>query len=98
MTYEEAIKELEWVKKNGFISDPSIIGTENIVYAIDVAIRALEKQIPKKPVDIEVIGTYKDGEIIAIGKCPVCFEHIGSATSKNGCCNCLQALDWSVEE
>lgn len=64
----------------------------------NIAIESIEKQIPKKPVDIEVVGTYKDGEIIAIGKCPVCFEHIGRATSKHGCCNCLQALDWSVEE
>lgn len=95
MIYEEIAKEVV-DEKQCAVCDSANCNAKKCFWFI--VKRALDKQIPKKPVDIEVVGTYKDGEIIAIGKCPVCFEHIGSATSKHGCCNCLQALDWSVEE
>ena len=54
-----------------------------------VAINALEKQIPKKPIErISLLGLDKGG------KCPTCNKHI------NACrywmyCECGQKIDWS---
>ena len=68
--------------------------------AKQMAIKALEKQIPKKPIE------YED----KFYACPVCKNPIMHKWKKyntelmeksNGlpvCLNCLQAIDWSEEE
>lgn len=58
--------------------------------AENLAIKALEKQIPKKPV------TEKDKVIFGIvcGRCPECDGAVYSTTNLY-CPNCGQALDWS---
>ena len=68
--------------------------------AKQMAIKALEKQIPKKPIE------YED----KFYACPVCKNPIMHKWKKyntelmeksNGlpvCLNCLQAIDWSDEE
>ena len=55
--------------------------------AVDIAIQALEKQIPKKPIT-------DDRYIMYI--CPCCNDFI--KVSHNYCPNCGQELDWSDEE
>ena len=52
--------------------------------ALKVAIRALEKQIPKKP---------KTDDRYVMYICPRCNEFI--KINKNYCMNCGQKLDWS---
>lgn len=52
--------------------------------AFEVAIEALEKQIPKKPVEVR-------NEIV----CPTCKTLVGSSPY---CRYCGQALDWGSEE
>lgn len=79
MTNEEA---LIWFKddlKNGKCSDEC-----PQCNAMEKAIEALEKQIPKKPLP------HKGWE----GKCPTCGVIFLDRTT-NYCGNCGQALDWS---
>ena len=66
--------------------------------AIDMAVKALEKQIPQKVIDKKMFPG-NCGEIHVpnfSGKCPSCGHAIirGVAAHK-GCPYCLQALDWS---
>lgn len=72
-----AIAEVEW----NYPLDYAI--------AFEEAIKALEKQIPKKP-----IPNSHDMFGIKCCICPVCSCHVYS-TSNNFCQRCGQALDWS---
>ena len=63
-----------------------------ITEALDMAIEALEKQIPKKP-----ISNSHDMFGIKCCICPVCHCHVYS-TSNDFCHRCGQALDWSDEK
>ena len=78
MTESEAIKELQV----GYLGD-----TEDLVQAKHIAIKALEKQIPKKP-------KIDDRYVMYI--CPCCNDFI--KVRHNCCQNCGQAIDWSDEE
>lgn len=84
MTYEEAIKELkecrEFAEKRG-----SYYG-EKAIPTYDLAIEAIEKQIPKKPTDCD--GYY----------CPNCGARVdddGRGYEQPYCMECSQAIDWS---
>ena len=86
MTESEAIKEIRF--------NMSTIGLNNeaakrVVEARDMAISALEKQIPKKP--------YKDNEngVYEKDHCPTCHR---SLFPNDHHCECGQAIDWSDEE
>ena len=89
MTASEAIKELHEIRPRGGIIP------QKRAEAIDVAINALEKQIPKKVVN--------EGKWVY--KCPCCG---GCAETDCGdafydyqldyCNGCGQKLDWSDEE
>lgn len=61
--------------------------------SIKIAISALEKQIPRKPQEVDVdFSTFV---------CPNCLSTIMYTDEKethNYCLNCGQRLDWSVEE
>lgn len=92
MTESEAI---EWIKE---LRDSEEIRefyyVENFIKACDMAIQALEKQIPKKPVKsekqvIRYVNTYE---------CPICnLKFTGTGIAK-WCYHCGQKLDWSNEE
>ena len=58
--------------------------------AVVMASEALEKQIPKKPLNLcgRYLGKAKGGN------CPVCGAHTNSITH-NYCRKCGQALEWS---
>lgn len=84
MTVQEAIKELQV----GYLGD-----TEEIVQAKHMGIKALEKQIPKKP-NFEQKGLLG----VKMWHCPVCNKEIISDWNKdfanNYCHHCGQKLDW----
>ena len=100
MKESEAIKELHEIRPRG-----SIIQQKR-AEALDVAIQALEKQIPKKPnktIDSSW-GTKKEAHV-----CPVCDyyltevhfiepQKIESNKKITYCETCGQAIDWSDEE
>lgn len=102
MTYEEAIREIEWIKERGFVADKGIIGTERIVRACDMAIECVEKQIPKKPKNRRIRTLYGDSkyhtQMVEEFTCPCCDERIMFRVTIKRCLVCGQALDWSEEE
>ena len=78
-TIKIAIAEVEW----NYPMDYAV--------AFEVAIEALEKQIPKKPTPL--VNVYPDGQY----ECPIC--ECGLRANKKWqdkyCCNCGQPIDWS---
>lgn len=97
MTNQEAIKILD----NKAIEATGILGSlpdsaketsflQNDIKAYNIAIAAIEKQIPKKPVKKSFIIPYE-----GINVCPSCKEPLGG--KKYYCCECGQKLDWSEE-
>ena len=68
--------------------------------SLRMAIKALEKQIPKKP-EYEADG-YADGNLVYdYAKCPICghdFEYGINDWGCEYCSDCGQKLDWSDEE
>ena len=86
MTESEAINELHKIRSRGGIIP------QKRAEAIDVAINALEKQMPKK-----LINTCQ----YVSGCCPNCKKYISDWLEYNEfmCCPyCGQKLDWSNEE
>ena len=88
MTAEEAIQTIEAAK-----AEVEWIYPLDYAAAFEMAIEALEKRMPKKPV------TEKDKVIFGIvcGRCPECDSAVYSTTNLY-CHNCGQALDWSETE
>ena len=85
---------IEHIKKVAFCVENEIeeIKASKFITALNTAIEALEKQIPKKPTDktLEYDGYY--------GRCPGCNRVIYDYKDRNRCYNCGQALDWSDTE
>lgn len=90
MTENEAIKSLELCKES------RIFIPNNIV--LDLAIQALEKQIPKKPIIID--RRFQNGDEVCVEwKCPVCgLNVIEEPPCQEYCQSCGNKLDWSEEE
>lgn len=65
------------------------------IKACDVAITALEKQIPKSPKDKRGFKAAGDFDGYLIGLCPSCKAEI--CHEYKYCCICGQALDWEVK-
>ena len=84
MTYEEAIKNINAL--NAVCGQKGLYDAE-FESALDLAILALEKQIPKKP--------YKDNENGVYEKehCPSCHR---SLFPNDHHCKCGQAIDWEL--
>lgn len=84
-----------------FCSNEQVTETKE---ALELAIYALEKQIPKKPVEVKKIGisaTMYHCVDLYNGLCPVCKEDNTNRliAEKITCCvKCGQALDWSDTE
>jgi hypothetical protein len=85
MTSEEAITGLKYLKS---IHQNSQLACE----ALNVAIKALEKQIPKKL--IHITRNEHCEKVIGYG-CPTCKADVSG--SGFYCWKCGQALDWSEE-
>ncbi len=92
MTYQEAnalVDDLSFVYKGKSISKEALIECREIIH------KALEKQIPKKPIEKD-IGKLK---ISDTAFCPICDNPVIKDETDNYeqayCCYCGQALDWS---
>lgn len=94
-TTAEAIAEIEY--KNGFRGKDAAINKIN--KACKMACKALEKQIPKKPIEKNPICYIKsrDGEEVYAYDyhCPLCNARVNGEKHH---CPCGQALDWSETE
>lgn len=91
MTYQEAnalVDDFSFVYKGKSISKEALIECREVIH------KALEKQIPKKPIGKEVIGVSMTGYKYKGGQCPKCM----STVSGDYCPNCGQALDWSEND
>lgn len=93
MTNQEAIKEAEIqidmyetfiLYNKDFEPENDNSNYENKIDFLKTAIEALEKQIPKKPINISWTHYH----------CPICKKSVNS----NYCGNCGQAIDWSEVE
>lgn len=87
-TTGEGIMELEYY--GGFEAKEKVI--KEIEEACILACAALEKQIPKKVLEI-----FKIDNTIKGGKCPNCNMHINNSAYWKYC-ECGQRIDWKVEE
>lgn len=92
MTPQEAIKAMKFYKEklyNGIFNQ--------FISAFDIAIEALEKQIPKK---VDEYKVFEDGAFYNIDfVCPACGRAvIGQPYEPDFCKHCGQALDWSDTE
>ena len=110
MTVQEAYAELISIRnhiEDGYLTHLSYGGKadkqeEYTIKAYNVAINALEKQIPKKPQYVDTRFRHH-GRKISDGssldkcyKCPNCNSHIFHVFDSEKCCKyCGQALDWS---
>ena len=88
MTAEEAIDNLKYL-----ISEDCTDSHFDFITEIEMAIEALEKQIPKKPTEVD------EREVGWIAfMCPACNTAvIGQPYRPNNCKHCGQAIDWSEE-
>ena len=94
MTVQDVIENLKYL-----ISDDCTDTQSDYIEEIELAIKVLERQVPKKP-------TYVCTPVITWGLCPVCkgkLNMLGRQPSRvfksnNFCPDCGQALDWSDEE
>ena len=78
MDVKRAIEHYRYGVSNDIFSEPVTIYAE-------LAVKALEKQIPKKPLE--------ETKFYGNGKCPSCGA-VFMDKSTNYCGNCGQALDW----
>lgn len=90
MTESEALKFFK-----DFIEILRINGEEQIqkndyCKASNIAIKALEKQIPKKP----KMRHFKKYDRYNDGWCPCCESYVIEENNKNFCSECGQRLDW----
>lgn len=97
MTYEETINYLKPMSIDlVIVEDEADISGEmlmkNIKQALDIAIEALEKQMPKKPLNRE------DKSEISYGYCPCCSNMIDNWVDIRFCGECGQAIDWEETE
>lgn len=84
---EKKVREaIETIKSNYPTS-----GYYMLCEALDTAIEALEKQLPKEAVKRSLV---KDNGIVvgAVGRCPCCNEIIDDTMTV---CDCGQKIDWS---
>lgn len=97
----EQKKETIEILKDLWRYEHSEYSEKDIRKALDIAIKALEKQIPQKP---EYIADgYSDGELVYdMAKCPNCgnddYEYDYGNWGKPFCPECGQALNWSKEK
>lgn len=95
MTYEDAIELLRHDKARNCVKG------EMVEYwkGFDMAIEALEKQIPKKPKSVYVKGV----SLPIPYECPNCGEPVIRYSGYDGVkgehhCKCGQAIDWTEDK
>lgn len=89
MTKQEAIDVLA---DTPYLRKPNGDADTEYANAIDIAIKCIEKQIPKKPT---LGGTYKINE----WECPNCKSYFAELNDRpRHCAECGQRIDWSDDE
>lgn len=86
MNYEEARDYMKGKRERAFSAEP-----------YDLAIEALEKQIPKMPLYSDYEDDGDDRLIATKATCPACgneFEFGTWNAEENHHCDCGQAIDW----
>ena len=102
MTESEAVEKLKNMRLFMQIEDENndCKFTEDDYKANDMAIQALEKQIPKKPIMKQYFEDLEDEYLC----CPTCGEILTDRIPADNktfyfhCMNCGQKFDWSDEE
>ena len=102
MTEQEAIEKLKNMRLFMQIEDENndCKFTEDDYKANEMAIQALEKQIPKKPIMKQYFEDLEDEYLC----CPTCGEILTDRIPADNktfyfhCMNCGQKFDWSDEE
>lgn len=89
MTREEAIEDLTALR-GSYREDFN----GETIEALNMAIEALEKQIPKKPIAVDWSEEF-EGALIE-DRCALCSTYLHYIDIY--CPNCGQAIDWSEEE
>lgn len=92
MTTKKAIEVLNGIGEGANIEDMlKNLSNLNTFKAIKLAVHALEKRVPKKPIkfDEQVI------RYVQIYKCPFCLKAFTDGRVLNYCYHCGQAFDWS---
>ena len=96
MTKSEAIKEIRFNMSTIGLSNEA---AKRVVEARDMAIQAIEKQIPKKVVNkhksVNQEEQVFDGEDTIFANCPCCTCLNCSLWNYSNCGECGQAIDWS---
>lgn len=96
METQGAIKAIE-VVRNVILKNPSWLKSfvDKVNEACDMAINALEKQIPVKPVKSKE-ERYGMGYVYHDWVCPSCGKFLAYEPEESGChhCKCGQAIDW----
>ena len=96
----EVLKEDRYLYESDIVSAGDGCPDGDLLLALDMAVAALEKQIPKKPnYKYEQTGN----EISSIRRFPVCpscesinnGEQYAAGFNEKYCLDCGQALDWS---
>lgn len=89
---DEAIENLEYL-----VSDSCTDTQFDYIEEIEIATKALEKQIPKKP-NYEGDGYYNGQPVYDTWICPCCEEmYEVDYDEYDYCPNCGQKIDWSDE-
>ena len=99
MTNTEAIRKLKDILEEAIDTEDAVCYVTSVdEEPLRMAIEALEKQLPKKPVLEKTKGVVG----IDMWHCPVCDGEIISDWNRDiansYCHHCGQALDWSDEE
>lgn len=94
MTEKEAIYNLKHCVTAYEAQNPNNLTCDLTWKTLDIAVKALEKQIPKKPIKskeqkIRYVNTYY---------CPTCNLGFTGFNIAKWCYHCGQKLDWSDEE
>lgn len=92
MTYEEVYEYLKIVQET---LNKKPISNARAIEINDKAIKAIEKQIPKRPIK----HSYQDGlgELQYYYTCPnSCDVYCHVNSNEPFCCKCGQAIDWRI--
>ena len=95
MKFSNAIRNVERVFMN-FLD----IASEETIESFEIAVEAMKKQMPMKPVIEQGAPSYYGGTSICRDyySCPKCGEEVGRGDDKaNYCHDCGQAIDWTED-
>ena len=95
MIESQAIKQLKDILGECTENDEAVCYVTNVdAPVLKIAINALEKQIPKKPIEMKPTDKLLNGYYA----CPVCHGWVGMDEYSNKYCGCCgNKIDWSDE-